>query len=261
MMKFSIEEILKKEVSSEIVKFSVEEILKKGYKSRDSGNGSCSDSDAVSYSPRSMAPDSPNSDASLSDSSSDEVFVDAADSPLRKRLRTVIVRGQKQRLELFFQRSQYQSRLHLTKISRELGLPQSALKIWFQNRRAKYRKQGHKVLKQSEPESMSSDLSTSSPDNPEPIAQKSDDLLRRDSHVPCVLPCCAPKSPHVSANPYVCNCFSCIRERMRIVHESIRHRMYGRQNLEPFKNMEQFYAAMTVCCCSRCRLGTFYVQY
>lgn len=133
--------------------------------------------------------------------------------------------------------------------------------IWFQNRRAKYRKQGHKVLKQSEPESMSSDLSTSCPDNPEPIAQKSDDLLRRDSHVPCVLPCCAPKSPHVSANPYVCNCFSCIRERMRIVHESIRHRMYGRQNLEPFKNMEQFYAAMTVCCCSRCRLGTFYVQY
>lgn len=41
MMKFSIEEILKKEVSSEIVKFSVEEILKKGYKSRDSGSKCC----------------------------------------------------------------------------------------------------------------------------------------------------------------------------------------------------------------------------
>lgn len=41
MMKFSIEEILKKEVSSEIVKFSVEEILKKGYKSRDSGSKYC----------------------------------------------------------------------------------------------------------------------------------------------------------------------------------------------------------------------------
>ena len=137
--------------------------------------------------------------------------------------------------------------------------------IWFQNRRAKYRKQ-RKIVIPSEPDSVSSDLSSSSPDISKPTGQKSDDLLTRDSHVPCVLPCCVPRTSHVNGDTY-CNCFSCLGEKMRIFYESIRHRMYGIQNLElfqkcvPLQGMEQFYAEMTICSCSACRLGTFYVQY
>ena len=138
--------------------------------------------------------------------------------------------------------------------------------IWFQNRRAKYRKQRHKIVIPSEPDSVSSDLSTSSPDSSKPIGQKSDDLLRGDSRVPCTLPCCLPRTSHVNGDAN-CNCFSCLGERIRIFHDSIQHRMYGMQNVEslqkyvPLLDMEQFYAEMTVCCCSACRLGTFYVQY
>ena len=80
-----------------------------------------------------MAPSSVSSYYSSTDSTmsdcSDDVFAEPHEIITKKRIRTVITRRHKAKLELIFKKNQYQSRLDLAKIGRELGLPQHALKV------------------------------------------------------------------------------------------------------------------------------------
>eukprot|EP00794_Sanderia_malayensis_P000492 gene492-1137_t len=126
------------------MRFSIEDILRKDdapRRPRHGSQGSDSDSNpSVNAYPRSSTPDYPSNEelSSSSDDCSDDVFIEA---PSQRRVRTVISSHHKRKLESLFKRSQYQSRINLWNVASELGLPQHAVKVWFQNRRAKFRKQ------------------------------------------------------------------------------------------------------------------------
>lgn len=58
-----------------------------------------------------------------------------------KRMRTIFTMDQLERLELEFTRQQYMVGGQRFYLSKELGLTETQVKVWFQNRRIKWRKQ------------------------------------------------------------------------------------------------------------------------
>jgi len=67
---------------------------------------------------------------------------------MARRPRTSITLCQRERLEEEFQKERYPTLAYIDKLSRRVHLPQYVIKVWFQNRRAKYRKEGHKHKQQ-----------------------------------------------------------------------------------------------------------------
>jgi len=61
--------------------------------------------------------------------------------PKSKRNRTVFTNDQLERLEIVFERSKYLVGNERSALASELGLNETQVKVWFQNRRIKYRKQ------------------------------------------------------------------------------------------------------------------------
>ena len=58
-----------------------------------------------------------------------------------KRMRTIFTMNQLERLEGEFSRQQYMVGGQRFYLSKELGLTETQVKVWFQNRRIKWRKQ------------------------------------------------------------------------------------------------------------------------
>lgn len=74
-----------------------------------------------------------------------------------KRMRTIFTVEQLERLEREFTRQQYMVGGQRFYLSKELGLTETQVKVWFQNRRIKWRKQlieqeRNKVRQQKEPD-------------------------------------------------------------------------------------------------------------
>lgn len=61
--------------------------------------------------------------------------------PKSKRNRTVFTNDQLERLEIVFERSKYLVGNERSALASELGLNETQVKVWFQNRRIKFRKQ------------------------------------------------------------------------------------------------------------------------
>ena len=57
-----------------------------------------------------------------------------------KRIRTIFTQEQLDKLEVEFHRQQYMVGSERTYLAEKLGLSESQVKIWFQNRRIKWRK-------------------------------------------------------------------------------------------------------------------------
>ena len=66
-----------------------------------------------------------------------------ADRNLSKRRRTIFTAAQLERLEFEFQQQQYIVGQERRYLARELGLNEIQVKVWFQNRRIKWRKYTH----------------------------------------------------------------------------------------------------------------------
>eukprot|EP00794_Sanderia_malayensis_P006455 gene6458-7187_t len=69
---------------------------------------------------------------------------DLMDIPVHRRARTTITTWQRNRLEETFTIQRYPTLDKAEQLSEQLGLPQYVIKVWFQNRRAKFRKDGRK---------------------------------------------------------------------------------------------------------------------
>jgi len=69
---------------------------------------------------------------------------DLEDDKVTRRPRTSITLCQRDFLEEEFQKERYPTLVYIDKLSRRIYLPQYVIKVWFQNRRAKYRKEGHR---------------------------------------------------------------------------------------------------------------------
>ncbi|XP_066919657.1 uncharacterized protein [Clytia hemisphaerica] len=83
---------------------------------------------------------SPPSAISPRSSHSDDLDLDK----LSRRPRTSITMCQREFLETEFQKERYPTLAYIDKLSRKVHLQQYVIKVWFQNRRAKYRKEGHR---------------------------------------------------------------------------------------------------------------------
>nr|QCF59211.1 homeobox transcription factor Rx1 [Hydra vulgaris] len=81
--------------------------------------------------------ESPNSFCSLSS-------IEMEEDKCGRRPRTSITLCQRDFLECEFQKERYPTLLYINKLSSKINLSQYVIKVWFQNRRAKYRKEGHK---------------------------------------------------------------------------------------------------------------------
>ena len=75
-------------------------------------------------------------------------FKSTADSSSRfsKRRRTIFTSSQLERLECEFQQQQYIVGQERRYLARQLGLNEIQVKVWFQNRRIKWRKFTHGTL-------------------------------------------------------------------------------------------------------------------
>eukprot|EP00795_Rhopilema_esculentum_P002339 gene2339-17976_t len=82
-------------------------------------------------SPRSESPDSITSTNS-----------EGTESKGGRRIRTMIQSWQKNCLETVFENQQYPTVYQCEELSKKLGLPNYVTKVWFQNRRSKFRKEG-----------------------------------------------------------------------------------------------------------------------
>ncbi|XP_057314358.1 homeobox protein ceh-8-like [Hydractinia symbiolongicarpus] len=69
---------------------------------------------------------------------------DIDDDKVTRRPRTSITSCQREFLEEEFQKERYPTLVYIDTLSRRINLPQYVIKVWFQNRRAKYRKEGHR---------------------------------------------------------------------------------------------------------------------
>ena len=67
--------------------------------------------------------------------------------PKFRRSRTIFNTEQLEVLEQHFQRHKYPDVKHRKKISEEIGLPEERIQIWFQNRRAKDKRQMEQQVK------------------------------------------------------------------------------------------------------------------
>ena len=68
---------------------------------------------------------------------------DAEKNSMNKRRRTIFTASQLERLEFEFQQQQYIVGQERRYLARELGLNEIQVKVWFQNRRIKWRKYTH----------------------------------------------------------------------------------------------------------------------
>jgi hypothetical protein len=73
--------------------------------------------------------------------------------PKSKRNRTVFTNDQLERLEVVFVRSKYLVGNERSALASELGLNETQVKVWFQNRRIKFRKQTKSAGSQSKSDS------------------------------------------------------------------------------------------------------------
>lgn len=64
----------------------------------------------------------------------------SAGDPVRKRPRTAFSKEQLKRLQIEFRANRYLTEERRSALASELGLGQSQVKIWFQNKRAKLKK-------------------------------------------------------------------------------------------------------------------------
>ncbi|XP_065067865.1 homeobox protein orthopedia B-like isoform X2 [Rhopilema esculentum] len=67
--------------------------------------------------------------------------VEELDSSIHRRARTTITTWQRSELERQFTKHRYPTFEKVEHLSEQLGLPQYVIKVWFQNRRAKFRKE------------------------------------------------------------------------------------------------------------------------
>ncbi|XP_023561797.1 rhox homeobox family member 1 isoform X2 [Octodon degus] len=71
--------------------------------------------------------------------------------PRRQRMQFSFMRWQVQEMESVFQETQYPDVLTRWKLARDLNVPESRVQVWFNNRRAKYRKNQRKALLRNVP--------------------------------------------------------------------------------------------------------------
>ncbi|XP_069043768.1 dharma isoform X2 [Lepisosteus oculatus] len=69
----------------------------------------------------------------------------------RRRWRTVFTRSQTEQLERVFGRADYPSPQEREELARRLGLSEEAVRVWFKNRRARKKRQGHRQKPSGEP--------------------------------------------------------------------------------------------------------------
>merc|ERR1712141_105640 len=256
------------------MKFSIEEILKKDdtpkgpinigfptYLRCDSDSGASFDMN------RNHSTDLSSTESTGSDLS-DDVFADSHDLHSRKRIRTVITRQHKAKLELIYRANPYQSRPDLLKIGRDFGLPQHVVKIWFQNRRAKSRRQGYHSIEPQHPSRPQSSSSSCSSDSSVFYGNKPfsdiNEFYTTSGSLPCRKGCCYPPQRPERRSSSVCSCTECTEHdkrqvRVHYINERQRQPELLSNSIKPTN--ASFCRKLPFCCCLNCRLGTIYVKY
>jgi len=198
---------------------------------------------------------------------SDDVFVNKShDVHCRKRTRTTITRQHKAKLELIFQANRYQSRLDLADIARNIGLSQHVIKIWFQNRRAKFRKQNNQSIKHQQLAKPCSSMSSCSSDSHLPPCEsvKLPEVSKvRNIAIHYKTSCCPPQRLQGTVWP-ACKCTECKEYDKWVLQtcvKSLQQRRFEVVNT-PSKPVDSSACRRSpLCCCLKCREGMIYVQY
>ena len=88
------------------------------------------------------------SDYKLLSSKSPDICCQTSYNPYRKpkRIRTAFSPGQLLRLEEIFERNRYVVGCERKQLARDLNLSETQIKVWFQNRRTKHKREKHQQL-------------------------------------------------------------------------------------------------------------------